>query len=397
MARPDGRRALKGQGRVMAARRRFRWGFAVLGAVLVVLLALVWVLTHQPPKQQHPPGVPVTVARAALADVPVSIGGLGAAQAWKSDLINTQVNGMLTWVAPEGTDVRAGAPLAQIDSGPYRAALTVAEGALRRDEAVLAGARANLARFQMLLAQDSIAKQQVDDQTALVRQDEGTVELDRGQVAAASINLRYCRIVSPIDGRVGVRLVDPGNIVSTAMTTGIVSVNQINPIAVTFTVPQGDFQHLAQVSDGFRQPLTTVALSQETGESLGQGVLSIADNHVDPATATVELKARFENPGRTLWPGEFVNVRLTLQTLSGVVTVPAAAVNQGPSGAYVYLVGPDDKAVMRQVVVTTTQDNIAVIQSGVRAGDLVVTDGQMTLRQGTPVMFRPPPGGRGGS
>ncbi len=134
----------------MAARRRFRWGFAVLGAVLVVLLALVWVLTHQPPKQQHPPGVPVTVARAALADVPVSIGGLGAAQAWKSDLINTQVNGMLTWVAPEGTDVRAGAPLAQIDSGPYRAALTVAEGALRRDEAVLAGARANLARFQML-------------------------------------------------------------------------------------------------------------------------------------------------------------------------------------------------------------------------------------------------------
>jgi multidrug efflux system membrane fusion protein len=397
MARPDGCRATKGQGRVMAARRRFRWGFAVLGAVLVVLLALVWVLTHQAPKQPRPPGVPVTVARAALADVSVSIGGLGAAQAWKSDLINTQVNGMLTWVAPEGTDVRAGAPLAQIDAGPYRAALAVAEGALRRDQAVLAGARVNLARFQALAAQDSIAKQQVDDQAALARQDEGTVELDRGQVAAAAINVRYCRIVSPIDGRVGVRLVDPGNIVSTAMTTGIVSVNQINPIAVTFTVPQGDFQHLAQVSDGFRQPLTTVALSQETGEALGEGVLSIADNHVDPATATVELKARFENAGRTLWPGQFVNVRLTLQTLSGVVTIPAAAVNQGPNGAYVYLVGPDDKAIMRPVVVTTTQDNLAVIQSGVKAGDLVVTDGQMTLRQGMPVVFRPPPGGRGGT
>jgi len=368
-----------------------------LGAVLVVLLALVWVLTHQAPKQPRPPGVPVTVARAALADVSVSIGGLGAAQAWKSDLINTQVNGMLTWVAPEGTDVRAGAPLAQIDAGPYRAALAVAEGALRRDQAVLAGARVNLARFQALAAQDSIAKQQVDDQAALARQDEGTVELDRGQVAAAAINVRYCRIVSPIDGRVGVRLVDPGNIVSTAMTTGIVSVNQINPIAVTFTVPQGDFQHLAQVSDGFRQPLTTVALSQETGEALGEGVLSIADNHVDPATATVELKARFENAGRTLWPGQFVNVRLTLQTLSGVVTIPAAAVNQGPNGAYVYLVGPDDKAIMRPVVVTTTQDNLAVIQSGVKAGDLVVTDGQMTLRQGMPVVFRPPPGGRGGT
>jgi multidrug efflux system membrane fusion protein len=237
----------------------------------------------------------------------------------------------------------------------------------------------------------------VDDQAALVKQDEGLVQLDRGQVAAAQINVRYCRIVSPIDGRVGVRLVDPGNVVSTALTTGIVSVNQITPIAVTFTVPQGDFEHLAQVSDGFRTPLATEALSQDTGDSLGEGVLSIADNHVDPSTATVELKARFANDPRTLWPGQFVNVRLTLQTLTGVVTIPAAAVNQGPNGAYVYLVGPGNKAVMRPVSVVTTQDNLAVIQSGVNAGDLVVTDGQMTLRQGSPVTFRPPSAGRGAS
>jgi multidrug efflux system membrane fusion protein len=381
----------------MAARRRFRWGFAVLGAALVVLLALIWFLTHQPPRQQRPPGVPVTVARAALADVPVTIGGLGAAQAWKSDVINAQVSGMLTWVATEGTDVRAGAPLAQIDPGPYRAALMVAEGALRRDEAVLAGARANLVRFQTLAAQDSIAKQQLDDQAALVKQDEGTVQLDRGQVAAAALNLRYCRIVSPIDGRVGVRLIDPGNIVNTTLTTGIVSVNQVNPIAVTFTVPQGDFQHLAEVSNGFRRTLATEALSQETGQPVGEGELSAVDNHVDPSTATVQLKARFANDGRTLWPGQFVNVRLTLQTLSNVVTIPSAAVNQGPNGAYVYLVGPGDKAIMRPVVVATTQDNLAVIQSGVRAGDLVVTDGQMTLRQGMPVMLRPQAGAKSGS
>jgi multidrug efflux system membrane fusion protein len=381
----------------MAARRRFRWGFAVLGAVLVVLVGALWIITHQPARAARPPGVPVTVVRAVRQDVPVSIGGLGSAQAWKSDLINTQVNGMLTWVAPEGTDVRAGAVLAQIDSGPYRAALTVAQGALRRDEAVLAGARVNLNRFEALAAQDSIAKQQVDDQAAVVKQDEGTVELDRGQVAAAELNLRYCRIVSPIDGRVGVRMIDPGNVVNTSLTTGIVSVNQITPIAVTFTVPQGDFQHLAQVSDGFRTPLAAEALSQETGEALGEGVLSIVDNHVDPSTATVELKARFPNDARTLWPGQFVNVRLTLQTLTAVVTVPAAAVNQGPNGAYVYLVGPGNKAVMRPVTVATTQENIAVIQSGINAGDLVVTDGQMTLRQGAPVTFRPPPGGRGGS
>ena len=381
----------------MAARRRFRWGFAVLGAVLVVLVGFLWVITHQPPKQQRPPGVPVTVARAELGDVPVSIGGLGSAQAWKSDLINTQVNGMLTWVAPEGTDVRAGAVLAQIDSGPYQAALMQAEGSLHRDEALLAGAKVDLARFQMLATQDSIAKQQLDDQAALVKQDEGLVQLDHGQVAAAELNVRYCRIVSPIDGRVGVRLVDPGNIVNTTLTTGIVSVNQITPIAVTFTVPQGDFQHLAQVSDGFRLPMPAEALSQETGASLGEGVVSIADNHVDPSTATVELKARFPNDARTLWPGQFVNVRLTLQTLTGVVTIPAAAVNQGPSGAYVYLVGPGDKALMRPVTVATTQDNVAVIQSGIHAGDLVVTDGQMTLRQGLPVMFRPPAAGKGGA
>jgi multidrug efflux system membrane fusion protein len=379
----------------MAARRRFRWGFAVLGVVLVALFAAIWFLTHQPPRTQRPSGVPVNVARAAVQDVPVTIGGLGAAQAWKSAVINAQVSGMLTWVAPEGSDVRAGALLAQIDPGPYRAALTVAGGALQRDEAVLAAAKLNLARFQALAAQDSIARQRVDDQAALVKQDEGVVQLDRGQVQVAMINLRYCRITAPIDGRVGVRLVDPGNIVTTAMTTGIVSVNQVTPIAVTFTVPQGDFQHLAQVSDGFRRPLTTEALSQETGASLGEGVLTATDNHVDPSTATVALKARFENAARTLWPGQFVNVRLTLQTLSNVVTIPAAAVNQGPNGAYAYIVGPDQKALMQPITVVTTQDNIAVVQSGIRAGDLVITDGQMTLKAGMPVLYRPPAGKAG--
>jgi len=352
---------------------------------------MLWLVTHQPPKPQHPPGVPVTVARASLQDVPVAIEGLGTVQAWKSDLINAQVNGMLTWVAEEGTDVRAGQPLAQIDATPYRAALQVAEGALRRDEAVLAGARLNLARFRQLAAEDSIAKQRVDDQAALVRQDEGAVQLDRGQVAAAEINVRYCRIVSPIDGRVGVRLVDPGNVVATSMTTGIVSVNQISPIAVTFTVPQGDFQHLAQVSDGFRRPLPTEALSQETGQPLGEGALSIADNHVDPSTATVALKARFPNDGRLLWPGQFVNVRLTLQTLPNAVTVPAAAVNQGPNGAYVYVVGPGNKAGLRPVTETTRGD-VAVIQQGVKAGEMVITDGQLTLKPCMPVIVRAPAG-----
>jgi len=367
-----------------AQQRRFRWGFAVLGVVVIALLA--WVFFHPKPAQtQKPPPVAVTTAKVVVQDMPVAVSGLGAVQAWKSDLINTQVNGMLTYVAPEGTNVAAGDLLAQIQVAPFQAVLTQAQGALKRDQALLQGARVDLARFQTLAAQDSIAKQQVDDQAALVKQDEGTVMVDQGAVAAAQVNVNDCRITSPIAGRVGVRLIDPGNIVTTAITTGIVSVNQIEPIAVTFSVPQGDFQRLSSVSNAFTRPLPAVALSQETGQSLGEGVLNIADNHVDPTTATVELKAEFPNTSRALWPGQFITVRLTLQTLPNAITIPAAAVNQGPKGAYVYVVGAGNKVSMRPVTVLTTQDTTAVIQSGVSAGETVVTDGQMSLKPGLTV------------
>jgi multidrug efflux system membrane fusion protein len=378
-----------------AQHRRFRWGFAVLGVVAVALFA--WAIFHpKPAKARKPSPVAVTVAKVMVQDVPVSVSGLGAAQAWKSVLINTQVNGMLTYVAPEGTDVAAGDLLAQIQVAPFRAALTQAQGALKRDQALLAGARVDLARFQKLAAQDSIAKQQVDDQAALVKQDEGTVLADQGAVAAAQVNVNYCRITAPVAGRVGVRLVDPGNIVSTSDTNGIVIVNQISPIAVTFTVPQGDFQRLSDVSAGFSRPLLTEANSQETGADLGQGELSIADNRVDPTTGTVQLKARFPNATRKLWPGQFVNVRLTLQTSPHATIIPASAVNQGPKGAFVYVVGPDNKAAMRPVVVDAVQDAVVIIKSGVSPGDTVVTDGQLSLKPGSLVHVQGAGGGGGG-
>jgi multidrug efflux system membrane fusion protein len=260
----------------MAARRRFRWGFAVLSAIAIGLVA--WVVFHKKPAKPPPPAVPVTVAKASSQDVPVTITALGAAQAWKSDTIFAQVTGKLLSVDfVEGTNVKAGQLLATVDPAPYRAALTQAQGSLRRDRALLAGARVDLARYQVLAAQDSIARQTLDDQAALVRQDEGTVQLDEGAVAAAQVNLRWCRIIAPIAGRTGVRLVDPGNLVSASGTpasagsanaasggsataggassssasgaTGIVIVNQIEPIAVMFTVPQGDFQRLSYLSD----------------------------------------------------------------------------------------------------------------------------------------------------
>jgi membrane fusion protein, multidrug efflux system len=381
----------------MAASRPRRWGFVLLGVLLVVLVIWAVLAAHKPAKPAKAPSIAVSTAKVAAQDIPVSVSALGAAQAWQGVIINAQVSGMLTYVAREGSDVAAGELLAEINSAPYRAALIQAQGALRRDQALLLGAQVNLARFQKLAAQDSIARQQADDQDALVKQDEGTVKADEGAVVAAQVNVNYCRITSPVAGRVGVRLVDPGNIVSPSSTTGIISVNQIVPIAVTFTVPQGDFQRLSDASNAFSRPLTAQALSQETGADLGSGELRIADNHVDPSTGTVQLKARFPNPAKSLWPGQFVNVRLTLQTLQRATTIPAVAVNQGPKGAFAYVVGADNKVTVRPIVVLTTQDTTAVIKSGLQPGETVVIDGQMTLRPGASVKARAPAPAAGGA
>ena len=375
----------------MATPRRFRWGFVVVGLVFVALVVWLWISTHPAAKPPKPPSVPVSTVKATTQDLPVVVTALGAAQAWQAVTINAQITGKLKYVATEGSDVRAGALLAEIDCSVYQAALTQAQGTLHKDQAVLEEARIDLKRYQTLVAQDSISKQQAEDQAQLVKQDEGVVETDQGNVASARINVGYCRITAPVAGRVGVRLIDPGNIITAAGTTGIVTLNQISPIAVTFTVPEGDFQRLSMASGGFSKPLATLALSQETGQQLGQGELAVSDNHVDAATGTVALKAKFANDSRALWPGQFIDVRLTLQTLQDVVTVPAGAVNQGPKGAYVYVVGPGNKAEMRIVQVLITQDSIAAIKSGVKAGETVVTDGQMTLRPGLTVAARAQP------
>jgi membrane fusion protein, multidrug efflux system len=388
------------------APKRFRWGFLVVGAVLVGMIAWLVYGNKKPTRANPSPTVAVTTTKAALRDFPVVVTALGAAQAWQGVTIRAQVNGRLLSVpVKEGTEVKKGQLLAEIDPAPYQATLMQAQGAERRDQAALEQSRIDLQRYQTLLSQNSIAKQQVDTQATLVKQLEGTVMLDKGSVAAAQVNVNYTRIVSPVDGRVGVRLVDAGNIVSTQETGGIIVVNEVSPIAVTFTVPQGDFQRLANLSNGFSKPLITQALSQETGSPLGEGELVVADNRVDPNTGTVQMKARFPNTDSKLWPGQFVNVRMTVQTLQHAVTVPATAVNQGPNGPFVFVVNHDgagDTARIQPVRVATTQDFTAVIQEGVNPGDTVVTDGQLSLRPGSKVKERPAaaaggPGGPGGS
>jgi len=388
----------------MTTPRRQRWILAALGASAVALIA--WAILHKPPAKPAPPrAAPVAVARVTTRDVDETLEPLGAAQAWRSDTILAQVSGKLLSVDfTEGADVRAGQVLARVDPAPYQAALMQAQGALQRDQALLAEARLDLARYQKLQKEDSIAGQQVDTQAALVRQDEGIVLADQGAVAAARVNLGWCRVTSPISGRAGVRLVDPGNLVSAAgslastpstaaATTsaaggstgaaGIVVINQIQPIAVTFTLPEGEFQRLSQTSAGFARPLAVQALSQENGQLLDSGEVDIVDNRVDPTTGSFELKARFPNAARRLWPGQFVNVLLHLETLRNVITIPLAAENQGPKGPFAFVVGPGSKVSVRPIVVDHVQGDIVVIKSGLQAGEVVVVDGQATLKAGS--------------
>lgn len=398
--------------------------FVVFGALGVVAIGLVaWVLFHKKPeKKATPHQIPVTAIKAVSQDFQMTTTAIGAAQAWTSDLIFAQVSGKLISVNfTEGSEVKAGQVLAEVDPRPYQAALAQAQGTLKRDQATLAGARRDLVRYQHLSGEGGVSRQILEDEEATVGQDEGTVEIDKAAVAAAKLNLEFCQIVSPVSGRTGVRLVDPGNLVSASgsvssvantssatssasgasagasnasASTGpssssgsssgsaIVVVNKIQPIAVNFSVPQGEFQHLGEVSGGFTKALQVQAVSQETGLLLDTGELRVVDNRVDQATGTVQLKASFSNAKRTLWPGQFVNVRLGVEKLPNAVLIPLSAVNRGPKGQYAFVVGPDNKVSMQPIVLVTTQGQTAVVKSGVKPGDVVVTDGQMTLNPG---------------
>ena len=382
-----------------AASGHRRWGW--IGLAILILGVSFWLLVHQrAPGPVTPLPVSVSAAKAVRSDVPVAIQAIGAAQAWQSVTIRAQVNGRLQRVpVQEGAEVRRGDLIAEIDPAPYQALLMQAQGALKRDQAQLELARLDLSRYRQLEAQNSIAAQQVDTEQALVRQLEGTVLIDQGAVASAQVNLTYCRITSPVTGRVGVRLVDPGNLVASTDAGGIISINQLEPIAVTFSVPQADFQRLVGVSSFFHRALTTQAFSQDSGAPLGSGELSIADNHVDASSGTVQLKARFVNSERKLWPGQFVNVRLTLNVLHAALTIPKSAINRGPEFTYVYVIGADDTVAVRPVKLGPTEGDRVAVATGLMPGERVVVDGADKLRDGAKISLREesgaPAGGAG--
>jgi multidrug efflux system membrane fusion protein len=334
----------------------------------------------------------VGVAAASLADVPVTLDALGTVTPLATVTVRPQVSGIITEIRfREGEMVKRGQILAVIDPRPFQLALMQAQGQLTRDQAQLAVARVQLQRFRTLLAQDSIARQDVDTQAATVKQLEGTVLSDQAAVGVAKLNLGYAHVTAPVTGRVGLRGVDVGNLVSATDTNGIVVQTQVTPIDVEFAVPQDDAPPIRAQSG---RALLVTALDRTRTTTLESGAFSTLDNQVDPATGTVRAKARFANADGGLFPNQFVNVRLVLNVLHGAVVAPLPAVRNGPNGDFVWIVRPDQTVTMRSVKRGQTTPTQVVILSGLSAGERVVTDGGDRLTEGGHILL--PGQGRGG-
>jgi multidrug efflux system membrane fusion protein len=338
---------------------------------------------------QTPPGaVAVQAAAATRQDVPVLLRNIGAVQAYYAVLVRARVDGTLDRVFfTEGQNVKAGDPIALIDPRPYAAALAAADAKKAADQAQLANARADLARYANLARSDFASHQQVDTQTALVAQFQAMIAGDEAAIETARLNLEFCHITSPIDGRTGLRLVDPGNLIHATDAQGIVMITQLHPIAVVFTLPQDDLPQIQAALARGHAPVA--AFSADDHTELGRGVLMTIDNQIDQGTGTIRLKAEFANPDDRLWPGLFVNAHLQVDTLKGVVTVPSAALQRGPNGLYVYVIRPDSTVAMQPVTVRQDDGAVAVIADGLDVGAQVVTNGQLRLQIGSKVAVTP--------
>jgi multidrug efflux system membrane fusion protein len=335
---------------------------------------------------QQGSAVPVTVTTAVRRDVPNWLHGLGTIQAYYSVQLRPRVDGTLTEVpVQEGQDVKKGDLLAVIDPRPYKAALDVALAKKQQDQAQLSNALADLARYASLVRQDFASRQQLETQQSQVKQFSAAIQGDDAQVEAAQLNLSFCYITAPFDGRVGLRNLDPGNLVHSAEATPIVSLTQIQPISVTFTLPQDS---LLTIMQAMEHPLDVVAFAGDSKTELDRGKLLTPDNTIDTNTGTIKLKATFPNARRTLWPGQFVNVRLLLGIETGVIAVAAPAVQHGPDGLYVYQIGPNDTVVAQPIEVARQEDDVYVVSKGLTDGAVVVATGQSRLQSGSHVVVR---------
>jgi len=371
-------------------RSRLRWLFWLL-LVLAIIGAVVWYY-HRPSEQPKTGGrnqfggpTPVGVATVQKGDMPVTLTGLGTVTPLATVTVKTQINGYLTEVAfQEGRMVKKGDFLAQIDPRPYQVALEQAEGQLAKDQALLKNAQLDLQRYNTLVAQNSIATQTRDTQVSLVAQDQAAIKTDQAQVDAQKLNLVYAHIVSPVTGRVGLRQVDAGNYVQTSDPNGIVVVTQLQPISVIFTLPEDNLPAvMKQVHAGAALPVTAYDRTGTT--ELGKGRLETVDNQIDTTTGTVKLRAIFDNEQEILFPNQFVNVQLLVNTMKGVDIVPTAAIQHGAPGAFVYVVKPDQTAAVQKVKLGPGDGQQIAVLDGLQPGEKVVVDGSDRLREGAKV------------
>ena len=337
----------------------------------------------------------VRVAPITLGDMPLTIDALGTVTPFETVTVRTQIAGNLQQVGfTEGQIVNKGDFLAQIDPRPYEAALAQAQSQLAKDNALLGQAQSDLARYQQLAKQDSIAQQQVADQAALVAQDKAAIAADQAMVKTAELNVGYTHIVSPITGRVGLRLVDPGNYLQPSDSTGIVVITQIDPISVVFTTPEDNLPRIsARLNSG--ADLKVTVLDRDNVTPLATGTLTTYDSQIDVTTGTIRMRATFANPKATLFPNQFVNVRLLVDTMTGATLAPNAAIQLGASGNFVYLLNEDSTVSKRDIVTGPGNGKVTVIASGLKAGDKVVIDGVDRLRDGATVKVVESPGSPG--
>jgi membrane fusion protein, multidrug efflux system len=384
------------------ARFVLRRGIVVL-LCLLIAAAIGWAVWFWPARSGKPDArshnrdqpIPVLVEQSATADVPIYLDGLGTVQGFNTVTVRSMVDGPLTEVRfKEGQEVRAGDVLARIDPRTFQAALDQAVAKKAQDQANLANAKVDLARYQKLAATAYTSAQQADTQKAAVAQLEAQVQQDQAQIDSARTQLSYATITAPIDGRTGLRQVDAGNIVHPSDATGIVTITLLQPISVVFTLPQ---QALPAVASAMQEGDPEVlALEQGGGRAvLDRGTLAVLDNQVDPTTGTIKLKATFPNAGHKLWPGGFVGVRLKIETVRNAVVVQPAAVQRGPRGPYLYVVKPDNTVARRTVSVGHEDAQASIITAGLKPDEAVVVDGASRLTEGSRVSVVPPTPGSG--
>jgi multidrug efflux system membrane fusion protein len=350
------------------------------------LFYLTHAMTFKVAAAVPPAPVPVVAGVVSQHDVPIYQNGVGTVIAYNTDVVRAQIQGQLISINfTEGQTVHAGDLLAQIDPRPYQAQIDQFEGNLERDQAQLTNARANLTRYSQLGDKGWATPQLIETQKAQVGQLEAAIKTDQALIEAAKVQLSYTRLTSPIDGVVGIRQIDVGNIISPTTTNGLVVVTQLDPISLIFTLPEGVLPQILGQQQVTKTPLSVLASNQDDTLELGKGVLALVNNEILQTTGSIQLKATFPNKSRTLWPGELVNARLLITTRHNGLTVPASVVQQGPNGAYAYVIKSDSTVAIRPLKVAQITDGEALIDSGLKVGEQVVVDGQYRLQLGTPV------------